>query len=88
MEELKRKAMSMGATDFGVSPRKNAKYYVVYNGNKIHFGHKSYEDYTTHRDEKRRESYLKRAKCIKNKQGQLTHTMKDSANYWAINLLW
>ena len=53
--------------------------YVKGEGNKkkiIHFGHRDYEDFTEHRDEKRRKSYLARAKGIKNKQGQLTWKLK------------
>lgn len=88
MEQLKRKALGLGATDLQRSDRKNSKYYVVYQGKKIHFGHKSYEDYTTHKDEARRASYLKRARGIKDKQGNLTHEIKSKSNFWAINLLW
>ena len=59
-------------------------------GNKklIHFGHTDYEDYTQHKDEKRRKSYLARAKGIKNKKGELTYKDKNSKNYWAIKHLW
>mgnify|MGYP003119966105 CR=1 FL=1 len=54
---------------------------------KIGFGDKRYEDFTQHKDEKRRTSYLKRAKGIKNKQGELTWKDKDTANYWAVHHL-
>lgn len=88
MNELKEKALELGASDFGLSDRKYSKYYVVYDGKKIHFGDSRYEDFTTHKDEKRRERYLKRARAIKNKLGELTHENKEYANFWAINLLW
>jgi len=55
---------------------------------KIGFGHKDYQDYTQHRDEKRRKSYLARAKGIKDKNGNLTWKNKNTANYWAIKRLW
>jgi hypothetical protein len=55
---------------------------------KIGFGHKDYKDFTQHKDEKRRESYLKRAKGIKDKNGNLTWKNKNTANYWAIRYLW
>lgn len=55
---------------------------------KIGFGHKDYQDYTQHKDEKRRTSYLKRAKGIKDKNGNLTWKNKNTANYWAIRYLW
>jgi hypothetical protein len=48
------------------SKAKNKKYsvYVMKDGKKklISFGDSRYEDYTQHKDEKRRQSYLKRAK--------------------------
>ena len=44
---------------------------------KIGFGDKNYEDFTQHKDEKRRKSYLARAKGIKNKQGELTWKDKN-----------
>lgn len=54
----------------------------------IHFGNTDYEDYTQHKDEKRRKSYLARAKGIKDKEGNLTYKDKNSKNYWAIKTLW
>ena len=54
----------------------------------IHFGHKDYQDYTQHKDKKRRKSYLARAKGIKNKKGQLTWKDKNTKNYWAVHYLW
>ena len=35
-----------------------------------------------------RKSYRARASGIKNKQGQLTYKMKDTANYWSYHYLW
>lgn len=55
---------------------------------KIGFGHKDYEDFTEHKDEKRRANYLKRAKGIKNKEGKLTWKDKNTANYWSVHFLW
>ena len=54
----------------------------------IHFGHKDYQDFTQHKDEKRRKSYLARARGIRDKNGKLTHKDKNSKNYWAIKHLW
>jgi len=86
------------------STSKNKKYSVYVKGKngkpkKIHFGQKGYQHFedTTplklykslnHYDVKRRESYLKRAKGIKNKEGKLTWKDKNSANYYAIKYLW
>ena len=86
--------------DFKKSTRKGKKYMIVApNGKTIHFGSLSNEHYkdTTplklytyldHNDEKRRASYLARAKGIKNKKGELTWKNKNSANYYSINFLW
>ena len=68
-------------------------------GKLIHFGDKRYQHFkdTTplklysnldHGDEKRRDSYLKRAKGIRNKDGFKTYKNKNTANYYAINYLW
>jgi hypothetical protein len=54
----------------------------------IHFGDSSMEDFTQHKDENRRKSYLARAKGIKNKNGDFTWLDKNSANYYSVRLLW
>ncbi len=71
MENLRRKAYSLGATEFGKSRNKNKKYYVVYKGRVINFGQKGYSDYTQHRDENRRKAYIARHSKIRNKEGKL-----------------
>ena len=72
------------------SKAKNKKYrvYVMKDNKKklIHFGDSNFEDFRQHKDEKRRESYLKRAKGIRNKKGELTYKDKNSANYYAVKL--
>ena len=74
------------------SKAKNKKYsvYVMKNGSKrlIHFGDSRMQDFTQHKDQKRRSSYLARARGIKNKKGELTYKDKNTANYWAIRVLW
>ena len=43
------------------SKNKNKKYKAIINGQKeIHFGHSQYQDFTTHKDPKRRENYISR----------------------------
>ena len=54
----------------------------------IHFGHQDYQDFRQHKNEKRRQSYLSRAKGIKDKQGNLTYLNPNSKNFWAVNYLW
>jgi len=71
-------------TELLLSSRKEKKY-MVYDGNKyIHFGDINSEDYTKHKNEKRRASYLARAKGIKGDWKK----NKFSANNLAINVLW
>ena len=74
------------------STAKNKKFsvYVMKDGKKklIHFGDSRYQDFTQHKDEKRRKSYLARAKGIKNKKGELTWKLKNTSNYWAVKTLW
>ena len=54
----------------------------------IHFGDSRYQDFRQHKDEKRRTSYLKRAKGIRDKNGNLTWKDKNTPNYWSIRYLW
>lgn len=54
----------------------------------VHFGQKGYEDFTQHKDPKRRENYLKRSGGIRGKGGKLTANDPFSANYWARKELW
>lgn len=82
---------------FEKSTRKNKKYMTTYQGRTIHFGDKRYEHFfdkiglysnQNHNDEKRRRAYLKRAKGIKDKNGNLTYLDPSSPNFYSVNLLW
>ena len=89
LKKLTRNAKKLGAELLDYSTRKNNKYMVTLkSGKKVHFGSTKYADYLTHKDKDRREKYLTRATKIKNKQGELTHTNPESANFWSVNLLW
>lgn len=68
-EELVNKAKDLGAVSLDYSTRKNNKYMVkLSDGKKVHFGSPKYEDFLIHKDEKRRDKYLARAKKIKDKK--------------------
>ena len=67
-----------------ISDKPNKKYYILNDNKKIYFGQAGYEDYTKHKDEKRRQLYLKRAINIK---GNWKNN-KYSSNNLAINILW
>lgn len=61
-QEVYDKGRRLGLTVY-LSPNKNKKYAVIDPNNKIvSFGEMGYEDYTYHKDEKRREQFLKRNK--------------------------
>ena len=74
------------------SKAKNKKMsvYVMRDGKKklIHFGDSSMEDYTQHKDKKRRENYLKRSAGITTKSGIKTAYNKNYANYWSRKWNW
>ncbi len=85
--------------NFQKSTRKNKKYMIFYNNKWVHFGHPSYEQYKDntnlklysyldHHDENRRNNYLRRAKGIRDKNGNLTYLNKNSPNYWSVHYLW
>ena len=88
-KRLIKNAKKLGAESLDYSTRKNNKYMATLSsGKKVHFGSPKYPDYTIHKDKDRRDKYLARAMKIKNKQGELTYTNPESANFWSTHLLW
>lgn len=69
---------------------KKMSVYVMKDGKKrlIHFGDSNMQDYTQHKDDKRRKSYLARSGGIRDKSGNLTANDKNSKNYWSRRVLW
>lgn len=69
---------------------KKMSVYVMKDGKKklIHFGDSNMKDFTQHKDEKRRKSYLARSAGIRNKEGKLTKDDKNSSNYYSRRYLW
>ena len=57
-------------------------------GRWVHFGHPDFQDFSTHRDTVRQNSYCKRAGAIRDKNGTLTGDDPESANFYAMRLLW
>ena len=81
------------------STRSSKKYMVYYGGKWIHFGDRNmqqYKDltplrlysYLDHNDPVRRERYLKRAKGIRDAEGNLTYSNPNSANFYSVHFLW
>ena len=88
-KKLTRSAKKLGAESLDYSTRKNNKYMAtLQSGKKVHFGSPKYPDYLIHKNKEKKDKYLARATKIKNKQGELTYTNPESANYWSTNLLW
>ena len=85
---LRKKAITLGATEFGRSSLLKKKYTVRYKGKLIHFGQRGYEDYTDHKDKKRRASYRARHMAIRLKNGKLAYKNKESPAFWALKILW
>lgn len=88
MDVLYKKALSLGATDFGNSQRKDKRFFVVYDGKKINFGLKGGSTYIDHHDDLKRNNWYKRHSKIKNKNGDYVIKLKSSPDYWAYRLLW
>jgi len=88
LQEKQRKALLYGASNLQPSSRKHKKFVVTYAGKDIHFGDSRYQDYTQHGDKKRRESYLRRARGIRDKHGRFSFRDKTSPNYWTVRILW
>ncbi len=65
------------------STRKDKKLMAIIDNNKtIHFGATGYEDFTTHKDEKRKQNYMTRHKKNEN------WTDPNTPGFYAKNILW
>jgi len=88
MEQLKSKAIRLGATDLKKSNRKNKKYMVLYKKKWIHFGDRRYEDFLQHKDEDRRKNFKIRMSKIMLKNGMPAVNVKSQPAFWAYNVTW
>lgn len=87
----------VGRYDYKKSTRPEKKLMVEVDGKTIHFGARSMEQFRDktgiwkskdHGDEKRRKSFLSRAKGIKKKDGSFAWKDPKSPNYHAVRVLW
>ncbi len=61
------------------------KYFIITSsGKKVRFGAKAYDDYTTHRDNLRRQNYIARHQ----KKEDWTQSGIDTKGFWYFWLLW
>lgn len=88
MDLLRKKALKLGATDFGLSTKKDKRFYIVYNNKLIHFGAKHGKTYIDHHDDIKRNAWIARHSKILNKNGEHVIKIKSSPSYWANTLLW
>ena len=67
------------------STRKDKKFMIVMGQNMVHhFGQAGYDDYTTHNDQKRKDSYISRMSVNQDWSKEGIH----SAGFWAKHILW
>ena len=88
MERLKKKALSLGATEFGVSKCKNKRFYVIFNRKKINFGSTTNNTFIDHGDVQKRAGWRARHSKIKIKDGRYAYQVKEQSLYWAYKILW
>jgi len=80
--EVKRKGYQMYNRRIEFSNRKNKKYKIKNDDNKyIHFGDSRFEDFTYHKDEKRRNSF-------RNRNWRWENADEFSPAYLSYHLLW
>lgn len=65
------------------SDKKPYKYFIITStGKKVFFGNSDYQDFTTHKDEERKQRYIKRHEKRENWND------KDTAGFWSRWYLW
>ncbi len=66
------------------SDKPEKKYYIITKDDKkVHFGAAGYDDFTTHKDEERRQHYITR-----HKNEDWTKSGIDTPGFWAYHYLW
>jgi hypothetical protein len=88
MDALRKRAKKLGAGQLEISTRAAKKYMVKYRGRWIHFGARSYSDFTQHRSPRRRENYRARHSKILLADGRPAYKVPEQAAYWAWHILW
>ena len=88
MDALRNKAIGLGATEFGLSKTKDKRMYVIFRGKKVNFGLKGGSTFIDHRDEAKRDAWMKRHTAIKLKDGSPAHMSQWSPSFWSKHILW
>lgn len=87
-DELFNKTIAYGGKEFGLSNRKNKRFYVLYDNKYIHFGAKNGSTFIDHRDIIKRKNWKARHSKIINKNGIPFYKIKTSPEWWSWHLLW
>jgi hypothetical protein len=67
------------------SDKANKKFFIITKHNKkVYFGDSKYEDYTVHKNNKKKEAYIKRHE----KNENWTASGIDTAGWWSVKYLW
>ena len=82
------KALSLGATEFGISKLKSKRFYVIYDGKIINFGSKTGKTFIDHGDEIKKNAWIARHGKVLNKHGIRVMGLKTSPSWWSAQLLW
>ena len=89
MEELKQKALKLGATGFGRSNKPGKRFFVIYKSERIDFGSDSRETFFDIKDkDKRKNWYARHSTNINKKTGKPFIQEKTSPLFWSSRLLW
>lgn len=68
------------------SDKLDKKFFIITStGKKVYFGQVGYEDYTIHKDPKRKELYIKRHSKMNENWGR---NGIDTAGWWSLKFLW
>lgn len=88
MNKLEKKAFRLGAIEFGISDKKDKRFYVIYDNHKINFGYKYGSTFIDHKDKIKRKNWYARHSKIYDKLGHRVIDNPYSASYWSANILW
>ena len=89
MNELKQKALKLGATDFGSSDKSGKRFFVIYKDERIDFGSQSRNTFFDNPDrDKRKNWYARHSKNINKRTGKPFIQEKTSPLFWAAKILW
>lgn len=89
MEELRKKALKLGATSFGPSDKPSKRFFVIYKNERIDFGSDSRNTFYDKPDKvKRKNWYARHSTNINKSTGKKFIQEKTSPLFWSSRLLW